>query len=113
LPKEVSWLQVFTLKKDLRLWGITGNSILAEMGGKLKTVVTVPELFLMNVNRWEATDDSILFDVVNMNNTELVTSFFLRRGSPTANCAVMLDDNQPISLDSELDNIRDYSIDTN
>jgi hypothetical protein len=106
LPKTVqnTWLELFTLKNDSRLWGITGNSILAEVGGRLKTVATIPKSFLMNVPRWESTDGSILFDVLDQNNTELTTSFFLRQASPTANCEVMLDADKPVSLEPELNN---------
>lgn len=104
LPLEVenTWLEVFTLPNSLRLWGITKNRIITGIEGELKTVVTIPESHMLDITNWESTDGSILFEVIDKNNFDLSTSFFIREAEPNVNCEIMLDMNKPILLDVEL-----------
>ena len=51
----------------------------------------------------KSVEGSILFQVENKAD-ESTTDYFLREVSPTANCEIMLDEEQPVLLDPELNN---------
>jgi hypothetical protein len=104
IPKELenTWLKLFTLPNDSRLWGITRNSILAEIKGELQNVVIVPSssYFVGPAYIYQLADGSLSFQVENK-TTESTTNYFLKHASPTANCEVMLDADKPVLLDGD------------
>ena len=107
VPKEFkdTLIDLFTLQKDSRLWGIAGRNILAEVNGELQDIIIVPSLPNISgpIKVEQLADGSIYFQVKNT-KTESTTNYFLRKASPTANCEIMLDFNKPVLLGSELNN---------
>jgi hypothetical protein len=107
VPKDLrnTFLRLFALPNDSRVWGITLNNIFAEVeGNKLQKVVTVPSKSKIDVPGFvKSVEGSILFQVENKAD-ESTTNYFLREVSPTANCEIMLDLDKPILLDPELNN---------
>ena len=106
VPDDVknTWLDLLSLPNDSRIWGITRNNILAEVEGKLPKVLTVSSpLYIVIPGFIKPVDESILFEVRN-EDTESITNYFLRETSPTANCEIMLDEEQPVLLNPELNN---------
>lgn len=102
VPKELenTWLDLFTLPNDPRLWGVTRNSILIEVKDSLRTVVTLPESYYIDIPNWQSVDGSIAF-VVKNKTTDSSTDHFLKHASSTAECKVILNADEPISLDNE------------
>ena len=106
VPKDFrnTFLKLFALPNDSRIWGITRNNVLAEVEGKLQKVLTVSSpLYIVAPGFDRSVDESILFEI-RSEDTESTTDYFLREVSPTANCEIMLDEEQPILLDPELNN---------
>lgn len=106
VPDDVknTWLDLLSLSNDSRIWGITRNNVLAEVEGKLQKVLTVSSpLYIVIPGFVKPVDESILFEI-RSEDTESITNYFLREVSPTANCEIMLDEEQPVLLDPELNN---------
>ena len=106
VPDDVknTWLDLLSLPNDSRIWGITRNNILAEVEEKLQKVLTVSSpLYIVIPGFIKPVDESILFEV-RSEDTESITNYFLREVSPTANCEIMLDEEQPVLLNPELNN---------
>ena len=84
---------------------LSEQSILTEIDGELKEVVTIspPKIIDFYINVKQLADGSISFQVKNT-KTESITNYFLRQASPTANCEIMLDANKPVLLKPELEN---------
>lgn len=103
LPEKVTdqLLRLFTLPNDPRLWAVARNSVLAEVEGELQTVVTVPEPYYIEgaISTGQTSDGFISFVLWNK-DTNSSTDYFLRYASPTAQCKVTLNTDEPISLDN-------------
>ena len=102
VPKKVKNTQInlFSLQKDSRIWGVIGRSILIETKSGLKDIIKVSDLENISgpFNFQQLADGSISFQVKNR-SSELTTNYFLRKASPTANCEIMLDANKPVMLE--------------
>ena len=108
IPKELenaSWLQLYTLHKDSQLWGLSRNSVVAEIGNTLKSVVIIPPSFFINRSRYtgQLSDGTIQFQI-QQKSTKLKINYVLRKASPSTNCKIMLDANKPVLLKPELKN---------
>ncbi len=104
VPKELAktWLSLFTLSDDPRLWGVTRHSLLAEVEGDLRTVVTVLEPYV--IEEFPGTpriSGSAIPFVLRNKDTDAATDYFLRHASPSAQCKITLNPDEPISLDKE------------
>ena len=107
VPKKVTnqpW-EFYTLKNDSRLWVISRKSVFAEVADELKEVIIASPHNIITVNTItkQLADGSVFFQVENT-NTELITNYFLRKASSTANCEIMLDLNKPVELSTESNN---------
>jgi hypothetical protein len=115
VPKELenTWIELFTLPNNLRLWGVTGNSVLAEIEGKLQTVLTVlPSLYIINSSYIERlANSSITFEVENK-NTKSITYYVLKHTSSTDNCEIWLNADKPVLLkpESEINNHKQLKV---
>ena len=107
IPEELNntWLSLFTLSGDSRLWGIARKGILREINEKLQYVVHISSpLFIDGTARIrQLADGSVMFPIKNKAD-DSTTDYFLKKASPTANCEIMLDEEQPVLLDPELNN---------
>ena len=108
VPKELknTWLKLLTLPDDYsRIWGIARNNIFLETKGRFESVVNVPQsLQIVGPSFIEQNaDGSITFQVENKTDKS-ITNYFLKIASPTANCEIMLDEEQPVLLDPESNN---------
>jgi hypothetical protein len=104
VPKELAktWLSLFTLSDDPRLWGVTRHSLLTEVEGNLRTIVTVPEPYFIEgpAGIVQTPNKSISF-VLHNKDTDSSTDYFLRHASPSAQCKITLNPDEPISLGDE------------
>ena len=106
VPDDVknTWLDLLSLPNDSRIWGITRNNVLAEVEGRLQKVLTVSSpLYIVIPGFVKPVDESILFEI-RSEDTESITNYFLKIASPTANCEIMLDEEQPVLLEPESNN---------
>jgi hypothetical protein len=109
VPKELenTWIELFTLPNNSRLWGVTRNAMLAQTEGKLQTVLTIsPSLYIIGPSGIEQLEDgSIAFQVENI-STKSITNYVLKHTSSTANCEIMLNPDEPVLLqhESEINN---------
>jgi hypothetical protein len=104
IPKELanSWLSLFTLPNNPRIWGVTRHDVVAEVKGGLQTVVTVPDSSFIDgpAGVLQAPDGSIAFVVRNA-ITGSSTDYFLVRASQTDKCKATLNADKPILLGGE------------
>ena len=112
LPEEldVSWLRLATTQSSSksRLWIVTRNSILAEVGNQLHTVVTIPQPFNIvgPISAEKSKDGDILFTVEkendrseSYNKSPIYINYSLNLSSQLANCEVILNNDQPVLLE--------------
>lgn len=92
-------LSLAKLPNDPRLWAIMGNNILAEINGKLKTVITAPKSYIVIAWSQSLSDSTISFQVAQRNNTKSLTTYYIKHASKEAKCEAMLDLEKPLLLD--------------
>lgn len=90
-------LSLYTFPKDSRLWGLKRHSLVTEVEGSLRTVVTIPEPFRISGTKSQAPDGTISF-IVGNGKTGTETNYFLRRVLSTHKCRIVLNSNEPIFL---------------
>lgn len=107
VPKELknTYIKLFTLSNDSRLWGVAGDTIFTEIEGRLQSVLTVsPTLRIIGPAGTEQLEDgSIAFQVENR-STKLITNYVLKHASAKNNCEIMLNAYKPVLLKPELSN---------
>lgn len=104
VPKEFkknTLVELFSIPNSSRLWVTTTTAILAEIEGKLQNIFTVsPPSIMYSSNTEQLPDGSIAFQVDN-ENTKTTKNYVLKHTSSTANCAIRLNADKPVFLNSE------------
>ena len=102
VPKELenTYVKLFTLPNDSRLWGMAKNTILAEIDGKLKNILIVRSSLYIIKSAYveQLADGSIAFQVENKKNKS-ITNYVLKHDSSASSCEITLDANRPIILE--------------
>ena len=94
-----TYLELFTLPNDSRIWGITTNGLLAEIDGKLQYVAYIQPPFIINgvKQTMYSRPNTIALEIYNFDNS-FKTNYFLKHTLSTANCEVILNNNQPETI---------------
>jgi hypothetical protein len=109
VPKELenTWIKLFTMPNNSRLWGVTGNAVLAEVEGKLQNVfiVSLP-LYIVGPSYIDQLPNSSIAFQVGNENTKSTINYILKYASSTDNCEIRMNADKPVLLkpESEINN---------
>jgi hypothetical protein len=104
VPKELenAWIKIFTMPNNSRLWGVTGNAVLAEVEGKLQNVFTVSlPLYIVGPSYIDQLPNSSIAFQVGNENTKSTTNYVLKYASGKDNCEIRMNVDKPVLLKPE------------
>lgn len=96
-PQEINYtVNFFRFPDDSLFWAIVHNfGILAEIDGKFQNIVTVPE---PNTMSWKFPLTAPISFKVENSLTNKSEQYYLKKASPSANCEIRLDPDNPVKL---------------
>jgi hypothetical protein len=89
---------IYEFSKDLQLFGIGSETVVAEISGAFRTVIIIPELFRLHTTK--EYKEAMGFSLQNLKK-QVNTNYFIVRKLPSTKCLATLNPNKPIVLYDE------------